>query len=139
MQVEEKLHVLQILGKLASQGIRKTDEIIRICLGEMSTEIARIKVLAEKIEALDEQIDQIGFVHPELKPITDIFSKRKENFQGNDAAQLAKDTRKCYQSLLEEGVSLGRSLISVFKVLKSANDDIFQAAVSSIKVEVPGR
>ena len=114
----------------------------KLAFSGLSADIQKInmvKVLADKIEKLDEKIGQIGFVHPELKSITDMFTKRKENIQDNDPVQLAKDTKKCYQSLLEEGISLGRSLISVFKTLKSANDDVFHAAVSSINVEVPGR
>ena len=139
MQIEEILCILRSLGKLASKGICNSDEIIQICSGDMSTKINMVKVLADKIEKLDEKIGQIGFVHPELKSITDMFTKRKENIQDNDPVQLAKDTKKCYQSLLEEGISLGGSLISVLKTLKSANADVFQAAVSSINVEVPGR
>ena len=67
MQIEEKVCVLKALEKLAWWGIYRANEIIRICSGKMPTEIAKVKILAEKIEALDEQIGQIGFIHPESK------------------------------------------------------------------------
>lgn len=139
-RIEEKLCVLRDLEKLARRGIRRADEIATVCSSKKPTKIARLQILAVKIDLLDKEIGQIGFTHPELKPVTDMFSKRKENFQGDDPAHLAKDARKCYQSLLVEGVSLSGLLISVAKALKSAGDGMCQAAAaSSISVEVPGR
>ena len=138
-QIEVKFCVLKDLEKIASRGIWCTDEIIGMCLDNMDTQISRIKELSEEIEGLDEKISQTGLVHPELRPISDMFLKRKENFQGDNPIKLSQDTRKCYQMLLEEGKSLGNLLMSVTRELEMARTDIFHAAVSSINVEVPGR
>ena len=130
---------LNDIEKLASRGICLAGKITSLCSDKISTQIARIKSLSGEIELLDERINQVGLIHPEIKPITDMFTKRKENFQGNDPIQLSQETRKCYQMLHEEGESLGGLLASVSKELKAAHVDTFHAAVSSISVEVPGR
>ena len=138
-QIEVKYCALKDLEKLASRGICCADEIICMCLDKIATQIARIKELSADIEVLDEKISQLGLIHPEIKPITDMFSKRKENFQGDNPIKLSQDTRKCYQMLREEGESLGNLLLLVTRELEMAHVDIFHAAVSSINVEVPGR
>jgi len=138
-QIEVKYCALKDLEKLASRGICCADEIICMCSDKIATQIARINELSEEIEVLDEKISQIGLIHPEIKPIADMFSKRKENFQGDNPIKLSQETRKCYQMLREEGKSLGNLLMSVTRELEMARADIFHAAVSSINVEVPGR
>ena len=114
-------------------------KITSLCSDKISTQITVIKSLSGEIELLDKRIDQVGLIHPEVKPITDMFAKRKENFKGNDPIQLSQETRKCYQMLHEEGKSLGGLLVSVSKELKAAHVNTFHAAVSSMSVEVPGR
>jgi len=139
IRIEEKLYAINNLKNYAHEGIHCADEISQIYPDNKSTKIARLKTLADKIESIDEEISQIGFIHPELKPVTDMFSKRKENFQGDDPLQLANDTRTCYQSLLKEVGSLSELLMSVAKTLNIIDDESCQAAVSSISVNVPGK
>ena len=138
-QIEVKSCALNDIEKLASRGICLADKITSLCSEKISTQITRIKSLSGEIELLDKRINQVGLIHPEVKPITDMFAKRKENFKGNDPIQLSQETRKCYQMLHEEGKSLGGLLASVSKELKAAHVDTFHAAVSSMSVEVPGR
>ena len=138
-QIEVKFCALNDIEKLASRGICLADKITSLCLDKISTQINRIKSLSVEIELLDKKINQVGLIHPEIKPITDMFAKRKENFKGNDPIQLCQETRKCYQMLHEEGKSLSGLLASVSKELKAAHVDTFHAAVSSMSVEVPGR
>jgi len=129
-QIEVKFCALNDIEKLASRGICLADKITSLCLDKISTQINRIKSLSVEIELLDKKINQVGLIHPEIKPITDMFAKRKENFKGNDPIQLCQETRKCYQMLHEEGKSLSGLLASVSKKLKSAHVDTFHAAVS---------
>jgi len=138
-QIEVKYCALRDLEKLAVQGICYANEIIFIGPDQISAQIVRIKHLSKEIEMLDESISQVGFIHPEIKPLSDMFTKRKENFQGNDPIKLSQESRKCYQALLEEGKSLGELLGSVMREVKNPHPEIFHAAVSSINVEVPGR
>ena len=138
-QIEVKSCALNDIEKLASRGICLAGKITSLCSDKISTQITRIKSLSGEIELLDKRINQVGLIHPEVKPITDMFAKRKENFKGNDPIQLSQETRKCYQMLHEEGKSLAGLLVSVFKKLKKVHAGTFHAAVSSISVEVPGR
>ena len=138
-QIDIKSCALNAIEKLASRGICLAGKITTLCSDEISTQITRIKSLSGEIELLDKKINQVGLIHPEIKPITDMFAKRKENFKGNDPIQLSQETRKCYQMLHDEGESLGCLLTSVSKKLKAAHVDTFYAAVSSMSVEVPGR
>ena len=138
-QIDIKSCALNDIEKLASRGICLAGKITALCSDEISTQITRIKSLSGEIELLDKKINQVGLIHPEIKPITDMFAKRKENFKGNDPIQLSQETRKCYQMLHGEGESLGGLLSSVSKKLKAAHVGTFYAAVSSMSVEVPGR
>jgi ADP-heptose:LPS heptosyltransferase/ribosomal protein S13 len=140
MQIKDKIATLKSLEGIASLGIKLTNKIINICAsGKFTKIIDTVKLLAEEVEKLDKRISQIGFVNPELKSITDMFVKRKENIQENEPTQLALDTKRCYLKLLEECDSLIKLLMPVFNKFKSHNVDTFHAAVSSINVEVPGR
>jgi len=138
-QIEVKFCALNDIEKLASRGIFLAGKITSLFSDKISTQITRIKSLSGEIELLDKRINQVGLIHPEVKPITDMFAKRKENFKGNDPIQLSQETRKCYQMLHEEGKSLAGLLVPVFKKLKTVHAGTFHAAVSSISVEVPGR
>jgi len=138
-QIEVKSCALNDIEKLASRGIYLAGKITSLRSDKISTQITRIKSLSGEIELLDKRINQVGLIHPEVKPITDMFAKRKENFKGNDPIQLSQETQKCYQMLHEEGKSLAGLLASVSKKLKMVHAGTFHAAVSSISVEVPGR
>jgi len=105
----------------------------------MSTQISSLKNLSDGISVLDKKISQFGLIHPEVKPVTDMFTKRKENFQGDDPVKLAEETRNCYQALIKECESLEEVLIQVTSLIKSTSFPKIYAAVSSINVEVPGR
>jgi ADP-heptose:LPS heptosyltransferase len=124
-QLEVKSYALKDIIKISFQGICFADEIIFLCSDKTSTEITKIESLSNKIELLDQRINQIGLIHPEIKPIADIYIKRKENFQGSDTIQLSKETRNCYKILIEEGESLNDLLESVSKELKTAYFDDF--------------
>ncbi len=138
-QIEVKSCALRDLDKLASRGISYTASLTEMCLDKISTHIIRIKTLSEEIEVLDSKISQIGLIHPEIKPIVDIFTKRKENFQGDDLIKLSKESLKCYRQLKNEGNYLEGILVSITRELQVANTDNVHAAVNSINVEVPGR
>ena len=89
-QIEVKFCALNDIEKLASRGIFLAGKITSLCSDKISTQITRIKSLSGEIELLDKRINQVGLIHPEVKPITDMFAKRKENFKGNDPIQLSQ-------------------------------------------------
>ena len=138
-KIEVKTCALRDLDKLAYRGICCVDDLIAMFSDKLSAHMSEIKRLSEEIENIDQKISQIGFIHPEIKPIVDIFAKRKENFQGDDPIRLSKETRKCYKQLIEEGKSLEDLLVLVIRELKLNSNNTLHAAVNSINVEVPGR
>ena len=75
-------------------------------MNKISPQIERLTLLGKEIEQLDENIKKIGLVYPQVKPLSDIFSKRKENFCGEDIQLLAIETRKFYQTLSWESSRL---------------------------------
>ena len=138
-KINEKISKLKSIEKLSKEGSLFTAKISSLCSSNRSVNMGKVNILAKKIELLDENISQIGLTNLELKPITDMFSKRKENFQGNDPIELSDDTKKCYQSLLRDSQGVRGLLESVLKFIKSAENNKFQANASSFNVEVPGK
>jgi ADP-heptose:LPS heptosyltransferase len=138
-KIEVKSRALKDVIKFSLQGVYLVNKINSLCSDKIPAEITKIEVLSKEIDFLDERINQIGLFHPEIKPVTDMFAKRKENFQGNDLIQLSQETRNCYQMLQAEGESLNYLLVSVSKELHTAHVNTFHTDVSSMSVEVPGR
>jgi len=138
-QIEVKYLALMEIKEFANRGIYIADKIIRLHSENTVTQYEEIKHLCDEIEMLDDRINQTGFIHPEIKPIVDIFSKRKENFQGNDPIKLSKETQKCYEMLIDEAGSFYSLLESTCEKIRMVDVDTCYAAVSSINVEVPGR
>lgn len=94
--------------------------------------------LADKITRLDDAINLMGLTQPELKPITDMFNKRKENIDGIELRLMAQTTLGCYESLVLECEYLSWLAGKFVSELKD------QAAcevsgLRSINIEVPGR
>ena len=137
--IKEKINNIRAQRNNAIKGVHFVDEIIKICSDNKSSQITRLKYLADKIELIDNDISKTGLVHPEFKPVTDMFSKRKENLQGEDPKMLAKEMKIYYQKFSDETDLLMNLLSSVVKSLDISGGEINQAAVSSINVEVPGR
>jgi hypothetical protein len=67
-----------------------------------------------------------------LKPITDMFTKRKENLIGSDISRLGIESRKCYTFLKNES----RKMI---EILKAADISVPYSTHNSIRVAVPGK
>ena len=79
----------------------------------------------------------MGMSNPEIKPLTDMFSKRKENVDGENICLLAIATRKCYLELFDESEKMKSILKSCMKKLLSLQ--VGYISHNSIDVAVPGR
>jgi len=79
----------------------------------------------------------LGFSNPELRPLTDMFSKRKENLAGDNVCFLAIETQKSYIDLINECEKLMEILKSCVEKLSDSRPDYISH--SSINVAVPGR
>ncbi len=100
-----ELESLNGLKKLSEQGLLLTDDIGKeVCTGY--PRMKKLSSLAEKIAVLDEKINKTGLTYPKVKPISDLFIKRKENLSGDDLKILTNETRQCYKRLFWESSRL---------------------------------
>lgn len=110
--LEKKKKELEELIQNARKGIKAGFSILKNLSGKKGK---NLQMLVEEIEKIDGKIKEIGFSHPEVKPVAEMFSKRKENFQGDDPLQLTKSTIQCYQRLEAESRELLRVLEHIAK------------------------
>ena len=97
----EKIRFLNKLEGYGKEGMRFCEKIIKSASGKNKSALTLVKI-GKDIDKLDEKIELIGLAHPELKPITDMFIKRKENHIGNDIARLGRESLNGYQLLKRE-------------------------------------
>ncbi len=132
--LQKKLSILREVTGLVTAGKKLCRDIIRgISSGKGASK--KMAQLGESIIGVDEKIEVLGLSNPELRPLTDMFSKRKENLVGDNTCVLAIDTQKAY-------TDLGNECDSMKTILKSCAEklsDLRQGYNShnSIKVAVP--
>jgi len=131
----EKIRFLNKLESYGKEGMRFCKEIIKNASGKYKSPSMLVET-GKDIEKLDEKIELIGMAHPELKPITDMFSKRKENHIGNDIVRLGKESLYGYQLLKRESKRM-------IEILLEQEDQISKYLTynthNSMSVAVPGR
>ena len=133
-QLEKKLIVIDDIAKVAHSGQSLCGKIIK---GSSKNNPQKIKKFGEKLTELDREIEVMGMSNPEIKPLTDMFSKRKENVDGENICLLAIATRKCYLELFDESEKMKSILKSCMKKLLSLQ--VGYISHNSINVAVPGR
>jgi len=120
----ELLETVEVLGK---EGARLCEGIVKSAAHALPVKLVKF---GEDIQRIDEEIELAGMAHPELKPITDMFTKRKENLMGSDISRLGIESRKCYTLLKNESRRMIEILSAVYEPYSKHN---------SIRVAVPGR
>ncbi|MCH7622732.1 MAG: glycosyltransferase family 9 protein [Nitrospinae bacterium] len=135
--LKEKIEILGDLIRLGRKGLQVTGSIIRLFRGKPSPE--KLQALGEEIDRIDERLNLTGCAHPELKPVVDMFKKRKENFQGENVVKLAGATLRCYEQMGEELARLSRLLNAVVESFASPGSQEDQVGAKSINAFVPGR
>jgi ADP-heptose:LPS heptosyltransferase len=133
----EKIEILRELTSLTNKGMQVTGGIIRLFRGIPVPE--KLQALGDEIIRIDERLDLVGCAHPELKPVVDMFKKRKENFQGENVVKLAGATRHCYEQMSDELRKLNLLLNAVVESFGSPCIQESQEGVKSINAVVPGR
>jgi lipopolysaccharide heptosyltransferase II len=128
---------LEDLARYAEKGMQATGGIIRLFRGKPSSE--KLQALGEEINRIDEALNLTGCTHPEVKPLIDMFKKRKENFQGEDVIKLAGASRNCYQQLADETQILTRLLKAVVLVFELPDNQAEPSECRSTNALVPGR
>jgi ADP-heptose:LPS heptosyltransferase len=103
--LQKKLSILREIIGFANTGKKLCRDIIRGISNVKGTS-KKMAQLGESIIGIDEKIEVLGLSNPELRPLTDMFSKRKENLVGNNTCLLAIDTQKAYTELVNECESM---------------------------------
>ena len=125
------------LENLGVSGVKLSVRILK-SLKHLKPDRNFLTQTANDISMLDEEINLLGLVNPELKPVTDIFNKRKENIDGDDLRLMTMATLECYEKLVKECRHLTWLAGEFERGLKNqaACEDSVE---SSIRMEVPGR
>ena len=127
--LKNKTELLETVEDLGNEGVRLCEGIVKSATHALPDKLVRF---GEDIQRIDEKIELAGMTHPELKPITDMFTKRKENLMGSDIIGLGIKSRKCYALLRNES----RRMIEILSV---GHVGIPYSTHNSIRVAVPGR
>ena len=131
----EKIRFLNKLESYGKLGMRFCKEIIKNVSGKYKSPLTLAKI-GKDIDELDGKIELIGMTHLELKPITDMFSKRKENHIGNDIVLLGRESLNGYQLLKSETKRM-------IEILLEHEQEISKYLIynthNSMSVAVPGR
>ena len=135
-QLRKKYLILEDITKLSNTGKRMCGNIIRGVSGGNGNP-NKIAQFGEDISCIDKKIEVLGLSNPEVRPLADMFSKRKENLVGNNICFLAIETRKSYIDLINECEKLKKILKSCVKKLSDSRSDYISH--NSINVAVPGR
>ncbi|NIQ01980.1 MAG: hypothetical protein GWM98_17560, partial [Nitrospinaceae bacterium] len=125
-KIQEKIGVLQKLREWAEQGIRTAEQILQIEPGT-GRGISPLKQLGDTVSRVDEEIGRIACTHPEIRPLADLFAKRKENLQGEDVRALAQGSQECYAKLDRESSFLRKILERVIREFEAGADGEGQA------------
>jgi ADP-heptose:LPS heptosyltransferase len=127
--LNNKTELLEKVEALGKEGARLCEGIVKSAAHALPVKLVKF---GEDIQKIDEQIELTGMAHPELKPITDMFTKRKENLMGSDISRLGIESRKCYTLLKNES----RRMIEILSVVYVG---LPYSTHNSIRVAVPGR
>ncbi len=136
LRMGEGFNIFRELRSIARSGI-KVCESLDSSVTQNKVTSEKLKLFAESIEEIDEKIDRYGMSHPHVKPIADIFDKRKENLDGDDVELLNKETKVCYQKLENECRRMVEIMENVFKSFNISREDYTE--LSSNKVAVPAK
>ena len=127
--LKNKTELLETLEVLGNEGVRLCEGIVKSATNPLPDKLIRF---GEDIQRIDEKIELAGMTHPELKPITDMFTKRKENLMGSDIIRLGIESRKCYALLRNESLRM-------IEILSVEHVGIPYSTHNSMRVAVPGR
>jgi ADP-heptose:LPS heptosyltransferase len=134
--IGEDFNLFRELRSIARSGIKFCSRLSESVVKNQVT-ADKLKLFASSIEEIDEKIDRLGMTHPQIKPISDIFDKRKENLDGDDVERLAKETQICYEKLEYECKRMVEIMERVFKAFNISREDYTEE--SSSKAAVPAK
>lgn len=133
-----ELEACRELVRISEEGAGTARKIIEMFSREKVLP-DRMQEWGEAIARFDDRIDLLGMIHPSIKPIADMFNKRKENFYGDDIALLAGETETCYRKLGRESAAMVRIIVYLTEYFDRPRAAAGYAGDNSINVAVAGR
>jgi hypothetical protein len=82
----------------AEKGQKLISELVRL-VNDVSLPAAQLGVVNKDLSELDRHIEELGFHHGPLGPLSRMFVFAKENLQGSDPLDLASQMNRVYQDL----------------------------------------
>lgn len=103
---DEALDGLEMVVAGAQEGRRLIGELIRL-INDLRAPASELGAVNAKLSELDRHIEQIGFHHQPLGPVTRMFVFAKENIVGTEALDLASQMEVIYGDLERRCRKLG--------------------------------
>lgn len=101
----EDLAGLSDVVKCAEQGTQFIKRLIAL-IQDVSAPTRSLASVSEDLSEVDRKIEQIGFHHSHLGPITRMFIFAKENLSGTEALDLASQMGRVYEDLIRRSHKL---------------------------------
>jgi ADP-heptose:LPS heptosyltransferase len=124
------------LNSISRQGVHTTRAIRENCRKESDSK--QMQGLGERIQRIDKRIQDVGNITPVIKPLTDMFQKRKENIEEESIAEMAFFSQAVYDKLTHDCVEMVSLLEGMEAVLAKSKAEEAQSE-TSISALVPGR
>ncbi len=136
--IKDKCKIVEKLIGLGHSGVEHATRVIRFFPSNALNK-GKLGKSVSMISKIDDEISLIGMTCPEVKPICDMFNKRKENFLGDDVLKLAELTKDVYLEFLEELTLLKKLLTFLIQDFLEKERKLSYVETNSSKVAVPGK
>lgn len=110
--IELEVEALGEVIEAAEKGGALIEELMSLIRNHRAAP-ALLGQVGDELTELDRAIEQIGYNHAPLGPLTRMFVFAKENLDGSDAVSLASQMRTIYQDLGRRGRRFGECLRGV--------------------------
>ena len=96
--MDQAITGLDSVREAAQLGVDLVDQLIRV-IKDSSIPASQLGEINSKMLQIDRKIEEIGFQHPPLGPLTRMFVFGKENLSGTEPLVLASQMKSVYQDL----------------------------------------
>ena len=124
------------LNSISRQGVHTTRAIRENCRNESDSR--EMQGFGERILRINKRIQDVGNITPVIKPLTDIYQKRKENIEEESIAKMAFFSQAVYEKLTHDCVEMVSLLEGMEAALANTKAEEAQSE-TSISALVPGR
>lgn len=105
----ESVEGISSLVAQAEQGVKEIKHLVSL-VSNPHVSPAELGRVSDRIQDVDVEIENLGFHHPHLGPLSRMYCFAKENIQGNDPIILAQQTLNNYEDLKRRSVSFSEIL-----------------------------